>query len=546
MINQQLGLPVMANDTTYISGYQNQNEGKNASNQEIFEAFYIIGVERNNSKQQKDRLFNPKIQYKQYKKKFGDIQYQDEKNQIISIENIIEKFACPSWSDAEKIINDDIEEEVQRIICQGRVPSENFYMFNIKGDDLQLKNPSNIRILQQFNHSRQLYGYCLKVDDFLVERFQRNNQIEQIYWKFQKILCFVTYFPIQALFKTLFEQILFITKVQRQKIISGKNANKSEIDGVKINQLISKLLSAFILTVSQYSISKYEQKIEINFAQELKDQNLDLELKQFFEKTIIQYVVPKTEDLFIETKKLEAHIVLQLFSVEQFFSVFMEILKEGKIIFCCQNQNLLTAITSFFHTILQPFKWFHQVIYNLPIESLALLEFNQPMLYGVNMQHQQLKFKRNIIAANNMYDITFVDINEKRSAPQQQINIIENNQKSKLNWFDQRQQLAKYFQNQGGQLKLTPNDYQERNAKEFLLQMQDIIKANLIDKVIPKKENDFVLNQSQKLNDRFIYNRVIQKIQKEIDDKNDQTFIQKYVMHAIYFTEYLRFRYVYG
>ncbi|CAD8125424.1 unnamed protein product [Paramecium sonneborni] len=457
----------------------------------------------------------------------------------MSIEEIIETFACPNGNNVQQIIDDDVEDEIQRIICQSKVPFQNFYMFNIKGDDLQSENPLNVKLLQQFNHSRQLFGYCLKIDDFLVED---QNGKASIYMSFDKILCFVTYFPIQSLFKKLFEQILFIIKVTRQNSFRVKEKQKkfNEIDGVGIIKLIEKLLNAFMLKSSSYSLTENNQHIEINFAKELADQNLDEQMKQFFQSSIISYTVPSKEDLFFETKKLEAHIVLTLFTFEQFYKIFMEILKEGKIIFCCQNQNLLTSITSFFHTSLFPFKWFHQIIFNLPIDSLALLEFNQPIIFGVNMQYQQLRFQRNILIANKIHDITYVDINERHRL----INIIEKNQKVQLNWVDQKKELERYFQDKNGSLSFTPNNEQENNAKKFLKNLQEIIMVNLINKVVPKREEDFIIKQNKKLNDHFISHRIKKIIQKTYQDQLDQKFILNYIILSVYFTEFLRFQYI--
>lgn len=44
-------------------------------------------------------------------------------------------------------------------------------------------------LLNKVNPSRQLYGYCLKLDDYFISAAGNDK------WKFPKTLCFMTYFP---------------------------------------------------------------------------------------------------------------------------------------------------------------------------------------------------------------------------------------------------------------------------------------------------------------------------------------------------------------
>ncbi|CAK89365.1 unnamed protein product (macronuclear) [Paramecium tetraurelia] len=527
----------------YSQVYTDQSESQSAFNQEIFEAFYIFGIDKIDSTNQSQYVVpsNYKILYQQYKQRYIDQPNNEEFQNFKGIEKDIEQFIHPSGVEAQRMCDENIDFEIKKILAQ-RIKFENFYLINLKGDDL-MKNPLNIKILQSFNHERQLYGYCTAIDDFL-RQTDKNGQV--IYWKVKKVLCFITYFPIQSVFYELFEQILFIIKQWRYYVMKKDEDLINQIDGVKIVNDTAQLLNKIIQKLSKQSIKKYGDDIDVNFSsivEGLLPTDFIQELQATFKLSKFRYKVPDQKSLYFEIKKLETHIVLQLFKLEQFFMVFEEILKEGRIVFCCQNQHLLTAVVSFFYTILKPFKWLHQVIYNLKIESVIVEQFDVPILIGVNMPYSNLRFNQKVIMINKQSSVLYVDINDNL----QLVNIIEYKRKVKHQcWDSQKKQLAKYFiENQksiGGQIAFTPNQQDEERIKGFLEELEIFIRDYLIQKIIPNKEEGFVLGNS--LNKGMVKNAIKIKIEKEITNKNDLEFIRSYILEADYFQEYLKHIYI--
>ncbi|CAD8192907.1 unnamed protein product [Paramecium octaurelia] len=527
----------------YSQVYNDQPQSQNAVNQEIFEAFYIFGIDKIDSTNQSQYVVpsNYKILYQQYKERFFDQPNNEEFQKFKEIEKNIEQFIHPSGVEVQRMCDENINFEISKILVQ-RIKFENFYMINLKGDDL-MKNPLNIKILQSFNHERQLYGYCAAIDDFLSQP-DKNGQV--IYWQVKKVLCFITFFPIQSVFYNIFEQILFIMKQWRYYVMKKDENLIKQIDGVKIINDTAQLLNRIIQKLSKQSFKSYGDTIDVNFSsivEGLLPTDFIDELQATLKISKFQYKVPEEKSLYFETKKLETHIVLKLFTIEQFFIIFEEILKEGKIIFCCQNQHLLTAVVSFFYTILRPFKWLHPAIYNLKIDSVFVEQFEMPILIGINMPYPNLRFNQKIILLNRMESVLYVDINDNL----QLVKIIEYKGKEKQQcWNSQKKQLAQYFpENQktiGGYLAFTPNQKDEERIKGFLEEFETFIKVYLIKKIIPNKENCFL--KGNDLNKAMIKTAIKNQIEKEFTDKNDIQFILSHILEAEYFLEYLKHIYI--
>ncbi|CAD8128157.1 unnamed protein product [Paramecium sonneborni] len=571
---------VIAYKDAYKEDYRDSQRCKCQS---LFESFYIIGINHKELKEMPEKqnvaMLPPKFLYKQYKNGINS----QERDLLTDPEKDIKEIFEKKPIKVEKLDGYDyIEENITRFLHERQKieDKENLYFFNLSGCDnlFDVQIPLNMELLNSFNKDKQLFLFVYSVDDYVTSYYDDRYQ----FWKFKKYYCFLTYFPISEIFDQLLIFAANLIKLQRsdsylqykleqaqrQKTKKMKESLEQQyrqkiyqdIDAVNIIYKAKDEIANAIKLISDIQLNYDQPYIEFDLQSIIKDKNIRIQQEKLIYKLpVIPLQTPMqttkenfksnlTNQIMVKNRIRHTHIVMQIFSFDDFTTIFMEILKEGQILFMCENIYILTSVCYFFHLVIYPYLWVLPALYYSNSETIDNLLGNQmPFIAGLNEGYnkwiQNYKNKQQLQKSN----LTIVEFLIKKEACGDNITPLihqyqsQNNnlrlKKLKTNPYFQINEMLQKYKSIGHIFQISQNEEQSKKCAEFLINLINIIENDFIKKIVPDLDPDFISNG--------IWNQglILKKMLAKIKDNEDQEFIKQYIFETDYFQQYLKHYY---
>ncbi|CAK67847.1 unnamed protein product (macronuclear) [Paramecium tetraurelia] len=549
----------------YKNAYKEEyNKSQDAKPQPLIESYFIIILKHKDitDLQKEETILKPKFLYQlcnsgwTSKERESWVDYQ--KDIITHFDNnyvVVERL-----DDISKIQN-----LITKCLNKQDVLQENSFIFNLQGSSFDEQVPKNIELLASVNPNKQLFAFVQGVDDYITSFSDEGFS----YWPCKKYYCFLTYFPIPEIFDQLLKFASNLIQASRleaiikyqdyinqrlQMTLEEKNEYNQkiyqDIDAVNIHYRVESIMEECIkLLMGQY-LDFDKPSINVDLQSKLpntfnvtqktliyslpiqqRNMNIPENLKQ------IRYEIVKNNNIKY------AHVVQQIFNFDTFIKIFQEILKEGNIVFYCQNLYILTSVCYFFHQIIYPFIWFDAAIYYSNREKLNILVEKGRFIIGINTTFYNNKANQKIIESKNLMIVDLKIKQEKEGFKVQPI--IHQNKPGNIGFsvltrqFFQIKQLLKDENVPASIFQYCIDANQAAKCRDFLECMMKLIQNWLIDRIVPDADPDFTMGG---WNDGFIK----QVVKNRLKDDKDIDFILEYIYISNYFQKYLKSKYNYN
>ncbi|CAD8103891.1 unnamed protein product [Paramecium primaurelia] len=525
--------------SAYKNAYkQDYHKIQSGNYQSLFESFYIVGVKHEKLDQNRVDKLKPKFLYKQYK---NDVN-PEERNNLMSVESDIKDIFESNFLQVEKLDNDQkIKEKIFEFLCQKNEQDlmNNFFFMNLRGVENVFDNfiPKNMKLITEINNQNQLFMFVLGVDDFITSFIEDRFK----FWKIKKYYCILTYFPIFEIFEKVLQFVANIIYAQRINLynqlqqqenqyrleIQFKQKIYSDIDSFNIIHKAKEEISSYLSELSKQQLSQDQIKLDFHF-----QSNLQIKKNEKLQQNLT-YIV--TNEIRITNMLKATHLVMQIFCNQQlgFFNILAEVLKEGQIIFCSQNKNILVQVCYFFHQIIYPFIYIEPAVYYTSIDVVdQLLKQEMPFIVGINNSYNQLI--QDLKGKNEQYlqcdTITIVELCNNMTANIHQFTPRDTQQIKQLFSDNRFQDIFKNY---------TPTSKLQTEKCQNLL---SIIKSKI-------EKDCLLILPDQNQNQNFVSNNqlntaLIKKFMNEnLINNNNRAFIMQYIFYSTYFQTYLKDKY---
>ncbi|CAD8209521.1 unnamed protein product [Paramecium octaurelia] len=565
------GLNVLNNlSLVYRNAYKEEySKSKDAKPQPLFESYFIImhRPQELQDLQKEEIILKPKFLYQQCHQGWTSKEREswvDHKKTIINhFEN--NYIIAERLNDISKIQN-----LISMCLNQEDVLQENSFLFNLQGSSFDEYAPKNIELLKSVNPNKQLFVYVQGVDDYITIFSDEGFS----YWPCKKYYCFLTYFPIAEIFDQLLKFVSNLIQASRLEAIKTKqeyidqrmqmtleekayyNQKKfQDIDAVNIHYRVESIMEECIKLLMDQYLDFDKPRINVDL-QSMLPKTFNITQKTLIYSLPIQQrdiSIPEnlrlTRNEIIKNNNIKyAHVVQQIFNFDTFIKIFQEILKEGKIIFYCQNLYILTSVCYFFHQIIYPFIWFDPAIYYCSLNKLSILIENEDknentkLIIGINTAFYNNKANQKRIESKKLMVVDLKIKQEKQGFKVEPIIYQDKPSYYRLSIQSRRYyQIKQLLKDENAPISIFQKNITKIEAdkcREFLECMMKLIQEWLIDRILPQPNNQFAQNGWSRA---LLKNIVMDRI-KEDGDKN---FITYYIFESNYFQLYLESKYNY-